>query len=203
MVTWNSTWPDGSVPVSSNTTTGQQNTTYISTVQNYDHYWNTGSNEDGRHRQFSAVKKASDPSIPTDMDGVIFLKEVSSDNTRVEAFYKNSAGTFQFTPSFKSGTVEINTSSFVTVTDVPNGSFGQIWMWRDNSTSDNGSFGFFKCVNSVVHTYAATTYFSDSTTAKSNVTFANGDNVSGLNIRVKNILGSGTTYQYRIMYWGT
>ena len=64
---WQTTCPDGSLSVANNNTIIQQNTTYIKTTMNKDHYWNVGANEDGHHKwvQTVATNDAA-PSVITD-----------------------------------------------------------------------------------------------------------------------------------------
>ena len=47
---WNLNWPDGTQAVKNNRPTGQQNTAYIQTELNKDHFWNIGVDEDGHHK---------------------------------------------------------------------------------------------------------------------------------------------------------
>ena len=87
---WNSTWPVGSISVKANRVVGQQNTTYIETTMGNsivgtnttatrDHFWNVGTNEDGRHRfiqspKFTVGGNPADPVLGTGMDGVRYIK---------------------------------------------------------------------------------------------------------------------------------
>lgn len=104
MVTWNSTSPDGAKSVQDNNTIIQQNTTYIETVQNYDHYWNAGTNEDGHHRYVQTIGYNSggtptDPTLATGMEGVYYAKlKTSAEATAqqdVQPFYKNAGQVMQ------------------------------------------------------------------------------------------------------------
>ena len=88
---WNSVWPDGSVSVKANNTPGQQNTTYTEDTLNKDHYWNIGSNEDGRHQFVNMPNQASEPSIATGMDGLLYAFE----NVSSQPFFKNSNSVMQ------------------------------------------------------------------------------------------------------------
>ncbi len=96
MGTWNDLWPDGAVPVETNATTGTQNTTYIETTMNVDHFWNTSGTKDGHH-QFVQMPQTGTPASPseaalaTGMDGAIYAKAKSSaeapGNQDVQPFY--------------------------------------------------------------------------------------------------------------------
>lgn len=159
---WNSTFPVGTVSVKANKTVGQQNTSYIettmgnsivgtNTVTTRDHFWNVGSNEDGRHRfmqspAFTVGGNPADPLIGTGMDGVRYLKTTSG---QVLGFYRNASGIFQDIPNFKFGTVNIPSSGSVTVTTVPANVIGEIVFWRivndaspfiSSATTQNGIF---------------------------------------------------------------
>lgn len=198
---WNSTYPDGSKSVKQNEAPGQENTTYLETIGDVDHYFDIGSNEDGHHRQVQMVEKASDLTLDTGMDGGFYLKQVAG---RVEGFYRNADAIYQFTPSFKSGTVNIPTgSSFTTVTSVPDETYGNIYMWQASGQGNNGAWGFFKANAGNIQTYTALTYFGNSTTAATNLIFANGDQSTGsqLNIRVKLSNATTASFEYRVMYW--
>jgi len=77
---WNSTWPDGTVSVKANKTPGQQNTTYIETSMQRDHFWNEDANKDGHHDKVEMPKQETggtptDPSLSADMDMVFYAKE--------------------------------------------------------------------------------------------------------------------------------
>lgn len=115
---WNAVWPDGAVSVRANRTKGNQNTTYIDTTMGNsivgtntaatrDHFWNVGSNEDGRHRfvqspAFTSTAPAPDdvyPVIGTGMDSVLFSKLLTSTQSTaqqdVNPFYRNASAIMQ------------------------------------------------------------------------------------------------------------
>lgn len=78
---WNSTWPDVTKSVKANGTTGTQNTAYIETNMNKDHYWKIGVDEDGHHQFMQTVATNDDdssletnPSLDTGMDLVYFSR---------------------------------------------------------------------------------------------------------------------------------
>ena len=112
---WNSTSPLGSVSVKANKAPMQQNTTYIETtmgnsvvgtnaVTTRDHFWNVGTNEDGRHRfiqspAFTVGGLPTDPVVGTGMDAVTYSKtKTSTESTAqqdVQLFFRNATQIFQ------------------------------------------------------------------------------------------------------------
>ena len=195
-MTWNSVSPNGTLSVKSNTTPMQQNTTYTETTLNVDHYWNIGTEEDGHHLQVQMVKKASDLTLDTGMDGGIYLKETTG---RVEGFYRNDEGIYQFIPSFLTGSFAL-TGSYQNIVAVPDETYGNIYMFRTGVT-DSGQSGFFKCSGGLCQSYGHLMEKSGSSSAVYNVKFGNMGETSGLNIRARRVVGSNATYQYRVTYW--
>ncbi len=194
---WNTTYPDGSKSVKQNETPGQQNTTYTKTTMNNDHYWDFGSNEDGRHKYTNMPVQASDPSIATGMDGIHYLK---SDGSRIEGFYRNANGIYQYIPAFLTGT-HVVTSSFTSMVVVPNDVYGEIVMFRDGGAEEGGQTGFFKCQSNVCQAWSYGLRIQGSSTANYNIRFGNGSDASGLNIRViSQNAAAGNTWNYRITY---
>lgn len=112
---WNSTAPLGSVSVKANRTILQQNTTYTeitmglsivgtNTVTTRDHFWNVGTNEDGRHRfiqspAFTVASLPVDPVLGTGMDSVTYskLKLVAESTSQqdVQPFFRNASAVMQ------------------------------------------------------------------------------------------------------------
>lgn len=212
---WNSTSPNGALSVKANRTPMNQNTTYIettmgnsvigtNTTSTRDHFWNVGTNEDGRHRfiqspAFTVGGNATDPVIGTGMDGVQYLKTT---NGRVEGFYRNANGIYQHIPSFLSGT-HVITASFTTMVTVPASVWGEIFIFQTTTGSTRGQAGFFKSNATVCDawSYAEQAQSVSSSTPKFNVIFGNGPNASGLNIRViVEEAVAGATWNYRITY---
>lgn len=76
---WHSTAPDGGVSVATNRPTLQDNTTYTETTLNVDHFWNIGTNEDGRHQFVQSPSYGSDPTLGTGMDQVFYANTVGAD----------------------------------------------------------------------------------------------------------------------------
>src|SRR3954470_10223630 len=165
---WNSTFPLGSVSVKANRVIGQQNTTYIETTMGNsivgtntnttrDHFWNVGANEDGRHRfiqspAFTVGAVAADPVIGTGMDGVLYLKSDGLASARIQGFYRNAQGIYQYLPAFITGTVTINGSGsgdWKTLSAVPAGSYGEVFMYLNSSKSECQSGSFSTNSNSV------------------------------------------------------
>jgi hypothetical protein len=196
---WNSISPNGGVSVKANETIGQQNTTYTETTLNNDHYWNIGSNEDGRHKYVNMPVQGSDPSISTGMSGILYLK---SDGSRVQGFYRNVNGIYEFIPAFLSGT-HVITGSFTNMVAVPASVYGEIYIFQTADGSTRGQAGFFKSNATVCDAwpYAQQVQSISSSTPKFNVIFGNGSNASGLNIRVRvEEAAAGATWNYRITY---
>jgi len=112
---WNSTAPVGSISVKANRTILQQNTTYIettmgtsivgtNTVTTRDHFWNVGSDEDGRHRfmqspAFTVGGLPVDPVVGTGMDSVMYSKlKLAAEAVAqqdVQPFFRNASAVMQ------------------------------------------------------------------------------------------------------------
>lgn len=210
---WNSTWPVGTVSVKSNRTTGQQNTTYIettmgnevvgtNTVTTRDHFWNVGSNEDGRHRfiqspAFTVGGNPTDPVLGTGMDSVLYAKTIKS---RVEWFHRNAQGIYQFMPSFISGTVVLN-SSFSTIVAIPASVYGEIFLFTTVAGNDRGQAGFFKSNGATCDGWSYGQRLQGNETAHYPVRLGNGPDASGLNLRARSDeAAAGLTWNYRITY---
>lgn len=194
---WHSTNPDGTKSVKANESIGQDNTTYTETTMNKDHFWNIGTDEDGRHNVVNMPTQTSDPSIATGMDGVRYLK---SDGTRIQGFYRNANGIYQDIPAFLTGT-QVVTGSFTNMITVPNNVYGEIFMFRDGDAEEGGQVGFFKCQSNVCQAWSYGLRIQGSSTANYNIRFGNGTDASGLNIRViSQNASSGNTWNYRVTY---
>lgn len=203
---WNSIFPLGTVSVRSNRTIGQENVTYTETTMNNDHFWNIGANQDGRHNAINMPLQASDPATSTGMNGTMYLKTVSGTNARIQGYYRNVNGIYQFIPCFQTGTVNLtNFSDFFTVTSVPSNSYGHIYMFKsvDDKDGQNMGFGFFKSYDGKVQAYGcASAYDSDSSVRTPNIQFGNGNSADALNVKAKLNTTSTGIYEYRIVYWG-
>jgi len=214
-MTWNSVSPDGSRSVKANETVIQNNTTYIqttmgnsavgtNTVTTRDHFWNVGSSEDGRHRfiqspEFTVASLSADPVIGTGMDGVLYIKEVNTDIARVEGFYRNSQGIYQYIPSFLSGSGTVN-SSYSSLVPVPKNVYGEIFMYRTTLGTQTVCSGHFRSGNSTVEAWSFT-QSTESSDTNVPLKFGSGSEASGLNIRVRTSdAESGKTWNYRITY---
>lgn len=70
-MTWNSVWPDGTVSVKANETPGRQNTTYIETNSQKDHYWAEDANNDGHHKKIEMpnISNISEDPFALDANG--------------------------------------------------------------------------------------------------------------------------------------
>lgn len=180
----------------------QANTTYTETTLNVDHYWNIGTDEDGRHKQVQMPKtqsggSPSDITLGTGMDGGMYLKETSYG--RVEGFYRNTNGIYQFIPSFYSGTAVLNTSTYANIVELPDSCYGTIYLFK-TGTGDDGQFGWFKNSGGVCRAYSSLT---QKTSSSSNVFNAklNTNGAQGLFIQARAESGGAGTYEYRIMLW--
>ena len=117
-MTWNSSWPLGTVSVGANQSTGQQNTSYIETNlgkvavgtnlnTTRDHFWAVDPSLDGRHRYINSVgfTTGGPPGVPDDpvigagMDGVLYLRQLTSTLSTaqqdVQPFYRNATQVMQ------------------------------------------------------------------------------------------------------------
>lgn len=211
---WNSVSPNGALSVKNNRTPMNQNTTYIettmgnsvvgtNTVATRDHFWNVGSNEDGRHRfiqspKFTVGGVATDPVIGTGMDGVIYLKGTGSG---VQVFYRNVInGVYQFSPNFLTGTVVLN-SSFATIVALPANVYGEIFLFNDTAGRTRGQAGFFKTNAATCDGWSYGERLQGGSTAVYPVILGNGSDASGLNLRAaSDEAASGQTWNYRITY---
>lgn len=216
---WNGTWPLGTVSVKANRLTGQQNTTYIettmgnsvvgtNTVSTRDHFWNVGSDQDGRHRfiqspAFTVGSSPADPLVGTGMDAVFYAKET---NDRVEWFHRNAEGIYQAVPSFLIGTVGSITSSYVNVVAVPANVYGEIFMYATVLGSNSQQVyrtvtGFFRSDASKVNAWALANSVEGSSSYANGLKFGNGSDAVGLDIRARTAdATSGLEWNYRITY---
>jgi len=211
---WNSTSPLGSVSVSANRTIGQQNTTYIETTMGNsivgtntdttrDHFWNVGSDEDGRHRfinsmGFTVGGNPTDPVIGVGMDGVSYLKTILG---TVQQFYRNVDGIYQTSPAVLTGAISIPSAvAYTNIVAVPANCYGTIFLYATLLTGNSVQTGFFR--SDATHVEAWSNNFS--TEADSNsiiaVKFGNGTAASGLNIRARRSSSGQTDYTYIIKY---
>jgi len=200
---WNSLWPDGAKSVKANTAPGQQNTGYTETNMNKDHFWNIGTDEDGHHRAVNMMNYAdtatgapADAPIATGFDGVFYVKQV---NGRNAGFYRNSNGIFQAVAGFISGSANI-TSSYQNIVAVPDGCYGNIWMFKNDSSNAMG-FGSFKAAGGVCQAYCVQTLPGNTSTPQLPFRFGSADQVSGLNFRARVSDAPSGVYEYRIQFW--
>lgn len=108
---WHSTWPLGTDSVRANTIPGQDNTNYIKSTMNLDHFWDSGTNKDGHH-QFTQMPQSGTASVPTNpalatgCDGVYYCKAKSAvespSNQDVQPFFQDvkSLNLPDLTPQF-------------------------------------------------------------------------------------------------------
>ncbi len=210
---WNSTSPLGSISVKANRTIQQQNTTYTevtmgnsvigtNTNSTRDHFWNVGSNEDGRHRfinspAFTVGGIPANPVVGAGMDAVLYLK---STNAQPQWFTKTSAGLiYQATPNFIEGAVVIG-GSYVTISSVPANVYGEVVLWTNALGKNSAQNGFFKSSAFAVEGWS--NYLAPQGSAEIiNLKLGNGSDASGLNLRVRTEEASnGSAWNYRITY---
>ncbi len=209
---WNSTAPLGSVSVKANRTIIQQNTSYIettmgnsivgtNTTSTRDHFWDVGTNEDGRHRflnfpAFTVGAVAADPVIGTGMDVVRYVKTT---NGRVQGFFRNAQGIYQDVPAFLSGTIAVPTTSYTNLVAVPANVYGEIFMWTTALGTRSSQSGSFRSDGTIVEAWG----FAQSTDSESSSTplkFASGSDATTLNIRVRRSDAASAIWNYRITY---
>lgn len=219
---WNSTWPVGGVSVKSNRITGNQNTTYIETTMGNDpigtnnnlvrdHFWDVGSNEDGRHRfinspGFTVGGNPADPDIGAGMDGVLYLKSDELNPENILGFYKNSSGVIQYIPMQLKGIVSIpSSSSYTDIVNVPDNSYGDIFMYNTNSDilTFTAQKAFYKARGGVCQSYSLEFGTSAAGFDGLSLLFANGTAASGLSIRARRRAASAslTDWNYIVRYW--
>ena len=198
---WSDVSPNGSISVNANTSSMQANTAYIETTMKRDHYWNEGTDKDGHHKQIQITKQDSDANLDTGMNGVMYIKEASASNTRVEGFYRNADGIYQFIPSFKKGTVSISsTTDYSNLTSVPANCYGNVSIFTTVDPNDM-TYAFFVSNGTTVNAYSSQSSFGGSSDVKINLKFGNGTKASGLDLRARRESGPSTDYTYRIVYW--
>lgn len=206
-MTFNTVWPNGAVSVRANTVPGQQNTAFLQSTLNINHFFNdstVGSNFNGNHRfvqmpQNQVMGSPADVPVGASMDGVLYLKQASVTIPDVQGFYNSANGVYQFIPSYRSGTVMVS-SSYTNLIAVPQNCYGWIFMFKGDN-NDNVCTGFFVSGTTTVQSYCMATLFQGSSTAGSNLKFGNGSSASGLNIQVETQSSSSGIYNYRIVYW--
>lgn len=204
---WTSLWPDGSQSVKQNEIPGQGNTTYVKTTLNNDHFWDISggspNQKDGYHRKVSMQNYAStangasdDPDIPAGMDATFYLKTTSG---RVQGFYKNANGIYQYVPAFLTGSANL-TASYQNIVSVPDNTYGEIYFFKqDNSFTVTN--GYFKAAGGVCQAYCNLQTVASSSVTTIPMRYGNEDDASGLNLRVRTRDAPVGTYQYRITYW--
>ena len=194
---WTSLSPDGTKSVRTNVPVMAANTTYTETTLNVDHYWNIGVDEDGHHKQVQMPKQASDITLGTGMDGGTYLKETSYG--RIEGFFRNTNGVYQYIPSFITGSIALLTSTYIAVVAIPNNTYGTIHMFKNNG-ADNSQFGWFNASSGIVRAYSNVTQKTGSSSRSMNVQF-NNDGAGALIFKALAVSGGAGTYQFRITLW--
>lgn len=192
----------------------QQNTTYIettmgnsvigtNTTSTRDHFWNVGSNEDGRHRfiqspAFTVGALPANPVIGTGMDTVLYPKTT---NGRVEWFHRNTQGIYQYIPSVLTGTVNIpSASNYTNIVAVPADVYGYIFMYTTVQGQFSCQTGFFRSGAALAEAWSNEFRAQSAGDSSCALKFGNGSEASGLNIRARRADASGTNWNYIIKY---
>lgn len=210
---WNAIWPVGTSSVKNNRLTGADNTVYIKTTMGgdpigtsnltvRDHFWDVGGDVDGRHRfvqspPFTVGTLPADPTIGNGMAGVLYLKTVLG---RVQGFYRNAQGVYQYLPAFLSGTVAVNTTSFIDVVAVPANCYGQVAMYTTALGIYSGVTAHFRSNGTIVETWGLA-QTDEGATSSAPLKFASGpDDATTLFIRARRRDAGAATWNYRITY---
>lgn len=212
---WVTNSPVGTQSVRVNRTQMNANNVYINTYlggqpvfensdTTRDHFWNAGGVKDGRHRFIKSPAFTTDGSTPTDpvvgsgMDAVLYLKTTNSEG---QWFTRPAVGNiYQVSPNFKSGTFT-SSATFISVTEVPDNVYGEMYMWRDGDNSTSGQFAFFKSRGGIVTGFSYAARAESSGTDRVNIELANGSNAIDLNIKARLVSApAGQTWNYRITY---
>lgn len=207
---WHSTGPVGTISVKANRTILQDNTTYTemtmgnsivgtNTTTTRDHFWDVGTNEDGRHRfiQSPPFTVGGMPDVPVIGDGMGAVIWLKTTNGRPEWFHRNTLETYQITPNIINGSHNV-TSSYTNIAAVPDGVFGEIFMWQPSVGKNKAQTGFFKS-NGTAEAWSL--YLAPQGSSESiNLKFGNGSDASGLNIRVRAEDGAVGAWLYYITY---
>ncbi len=176
----------------------QENMARLQTLLGADHQFNlaTAAN-DGYHNLIHMTVQA--PSGALASTGRLYVKVVGG---LVQLMYMNDAGTaYQITPndSVLNGTVNINSSTYVTISAISANSMGTVFLWR-------GGFmqaGTFISSGTVVNGYSYAEKFETGTAPSEIIRLGFvGEGGSGLNLTVKNVSGSSFNgiWNYRIFY---
>jgi hypothetical protein len=225
---WNSIAPLGSVSVKANRTRVQQNTTYteltmgnsiVGTNNNTvrDHFWNVGANEDGRHRFIQSPNFTSTAASPNNVFPVlgagmnIMMVPLVSAGGSVEWWRKNidsntdnNNANWQITPRFIVGAVNITSSStYVTLTTLPQNVWGEIFMFYDGDYSRSAS-GWFSSSTTITRGFS-TRVRSDSGSQDEYAIELRNSGVTTLDLQARRGDSSSSLngiWHYRIMYRG-
>ncbi len=74
-MSWNSTWPVGTLSVKTNSPTGRQNTNYIKTALQVNHFFDEANL--GKHKKLTLVALAADPTPAADSAVILYSKNVT------------------------------------------------------------------------------------------------------------------------------
>lgn len=197
-MTWTNPVVDGTKSVAFNKAAMNNNTAYIETKLQLDHYWDEDANKDGHHKLVEMTAEAADPPISADMDAVYYTK--ATVEGRNEGWYRNSDGIYQNIPSYKAGNLSItSTSTFVTVTAVPINVYGEIFIYYTGQNEIQ--HGSFVSDATTVNCFSTLEKIKSNTDSRPRfIEFANGSDASALNIRARRDSGTSGTWYYRVTY---
>jgi len=101
---WNNPVINGSNSVSSNKTPLNQNSAYIETTQQVDHFWDNGnSNYDGHHDVIESISQSGTPTLSTDMTSAMWSKDIAQParaTDLTEPYYRGKFGGSTFISQF-------------------------------------------------------------------------------------------------------
>ena len=214
---WNSTSPLGTVSVKANRVIQQQNSTYTETTMGNsvvgtntnttrDHFWNVGTNEDGRHRfiqspAFTVGTLPADPVIGTGMDSVEYTKTVLG---TVQGFFRNAQGIYQHIPALLTGTAVIASANvYANIVAVPDDCYGEIFMYTTLQGELSIQTGFFRATAGLVESWSTPMSTQSNGDAALALKMGNGSQASGLNIRARRAQSSNINWNYIITYRAT
>lgn len=202
---WRTTFPDGSKSVKANESIGQDNTTYIKTTMQLDHFWDESAS-DGYHRKVSYPASNTDLTVGVGMAGSHYIRRISADAPTQEVFYRKSTGEiYQVTPTVLTGTKATN-DSYSNLVAVPKNVYGDIFMYK-NAAGTIGlvQAGTFYSDASYVYAYATRSRIDGTNNTTTFLYFANYVDTVNLNIRVRRgEFGSSSdgTWNYIVTYRG-
>ena len=138
-MTWNSTWPIGTISVKDNRATGAENTAYIETTEKVDHFWNESAPNDGKHKKVTLPVQATQPATLAN-EVEFFSKNTTSGSVLCFARDGNADQTQFTTASITKPKTEKNGYTFLPSDGAVGGLLMQ-WGTKDNP-GFNGTISF-------------------------------------------------------------